>query len=153
VHVLHARIDVVAARTHLLEAIRLQPEVLSWPSHRRGEPDVPQHLALEHPDLRSFLFLDARRAVTKLRRYVALEHVGRFDEMVVHRNQDEVIDRDAHICSSLRCAAPDQAENTTGRCSMPSISVDCNRFTSPASSKRGKRASNSSKRIRISSRA
>ena len=100
VHVGDAGVDVPAALAHLVEARRFhRPLVLRTADHR-VEPDVREQLVLVGPRLLAVVELDqARRAVDEVRGHAAVEQVGRFDEVVVDRD-----DREA-----TRGAAPDRA--------------------------------------------
>ena len=78
VHIAHARLDVIAARAHLLEAERLQLDRLGPAAGDRIHPDLGEALALELPDLMALLGLDDVREPGRpsARRQATLETCG-----------------------------------------------------------------------------
>ena len=92
VHVAHALVDVVGARPHLGEVDGVEAPLLLRPADHRVQAHRAGHLVLEQP------LLDRRRRPSRscgawslvLGRHVAVEHVGRLDDVVVDAHQDHV---------------------------------------------------------------
>ncbi len=87
VHVANAGIDVVATRSHLVEAERFEAVGLRAPAGHRVHPHLRVALALELPHLVALRRLDdAGRAVGQRGGQPVLERVGRLDDVVVDRD-------------------------------------------------------------------
>ena len=92
-HVLHALVDVVAAGPHLLEGGGVDAVLLGGPAGDGVQPDVRDRLTVEGPYVVTvFGAFDPRRPVGVLRRHPAFEHVRRFDDVVVHADEDHLVD-------------------------------------------------------------
>ena len=79
-------------RADLVEAGRLDPVLLLRAARHGVEPEVGDLDALEQPHLATGVVLDHPGGpVGELRGQAALEHVGRFDEVVVDADDDEVV--------------------------------------------------------------
>ncbi len=86
VHVAHAGVDVVATRSHLVEAERFLL-LGGLPPGDRVHPDLRELLLLELPDLQTLGSVgDARRPVLEVLRQATLEGVRGFDDVVVDRD-------------------------------------------------------------------
>jgi hypothetical protein len=90
VHVGDAGVDVPASLAHLVEARGIhRPLVLRTADHR-VQPDVGEEVVLVGPRLTAVVELDqAGRDVDEVRGHATLEQVGRFDEVVVDRDDRE----------------------------------------------------------------
>ena len=87
VHVLDAGVHVIAARPHMLETQRLHDHTVPAASDDGVHAGLVEPLALELPDLVASPGLhDARRPLLQVPRQPALEHVARFDNVVVYRD-------------------------------------------------------------------
>ncbi len=87
VHIRHTGVDVVAARPHLLEAGRIHAPFLARSADDRVEADVRVPAVLVEPELRTVGILHhPGRTAGEARRDPPVEEVGRFDQMVVHRD-------------------------------------------------------------------
>src|SRR2546423_1614782 len=83
-----ARVDGLAAAPDLVETSRFDLPVLALATHDGIEPDLEVHLAVELPDLVAFFALDhARRSILQLLWQPSFEHVWRFHEVVVNREE------------------------------------------------------------------
>ena len=90
VHVAHARVDVVRARPHVVEARRLERPLVTRSTDDRVEAHVGDELRFEAPHLTAGLVLDdPGRAVGERVREPPLEHVRWFHEVVVDRDDEE----------------------------------------------------------------
>ncbi len=92
VHVLHPLVDVVTARPHLVEALRLEPVLLlgspgDGVERGRLHDDLP-----EGPDVVPLVVTDElRRALLVLRGEVVHEEIGWLDDVIVDADQNEVV--------------------------------------------------------------
>ena len=88
VHVVHAGVDVPRAASHLVEARRLEAQLLARTADDGVEPDLVVAFAVVGPVLHAVVVdLDARRRGLEARREPALEQVRRLDEVVVDRDE------------------------------------------------------------------
>ena len=94
VHVGDARLDVVATAAHLVEARRLHAPLGLGPAGDRVEPDLRVEAVFVDPRLAPVVERDdaAARASGRCRGHAPLEEVGRFDEVIVDRD-DRVVPR------------------------------------------------------------
>jgi hypothetical protein len=93
VHVPDALVDVEAARAHLAEAGGLDAVLVRRATGDGVEADVGRLLALEHPGVGAVVLGDDLGGlVLPAGGDVAVEHVRRLDDVVVHRHQDQVVD-------------------------------------------------------------
>ena len=92
VHVEDALLDVEASFADLVEAGRVDSVLLGRTARDRVEPDV-RHLELQElPDVRAVVLVDdLGREVPVLGGKVALEQVGRLDDVVVDTDDDHVL--------------------------------------------------------------
>ena len=91
-HVAHALVHVVATGPHVLVAHRIDVEHLRCLARDRVQAEVPAAQVAVVPLERAAGFLhDARRLIAVARRDVCGEHVGRFADVVVDRDQDEIV--------------------------------------------------------------
>jgi hypothetical protein len=90
VHVGDAGVDVPAALAHLVEARRLHAPLVVRPAGDRVQPDVGEEVVLVRPRLLPVLELDQLGGgVDEVRGHAPFEQVGRFDEVVVDRDDGE----------------------------------------------------------------
>ena len=93
VHVAHALVDVVRAGRISANPSRVEAPLLLGPADDRVQAHRADLLALEHPLLDAVVaHHDVGHPVGVLGRHVALEHVGRFDDVVVDADQDQVVE-------------------------------------------------------------
>ena len=96
-------LHVVGAGAQLVEARRVHAVLLGRPAGDRVEPDVRDVEVEELPHVGAVgHVLDARRDVLVLRGQVVLEHVGRFDHVVVDADQDHVLDAHGTECTPIQ---------------------------------------------------
>ena len=110
VHVVDARVDVVAAGPQLRERGRLHAVLLGGAARHGVQPHVGDLLALEHPDVGAVLLRDEpRRAILPLRGEMALPHVRRLTDVVVDAHQDHVVhlhgQSSSDVQSEIDCAS------------------------------------------------
>ena len=129
VHVVHAGVDVVATRSHLVEAERLEAVGLRSPARHGVHPHLGVPLALELPHLMPLGRLDdAGGAVGQRGGKPVLERVGRLDDVVVHRDhrvahlprlglgQEQIVDRHRpEYARGIPGAPASDAAPSTGR--------------------------------------
>ena len=114
VHVVDARVDVVAAGPQLRERGRLHAVLLGRAARHGVQPHVGDLLALEHPEVGAVLLRDEpRRAILPLRGEVALPHVGRLADVVVDAHQDHVVHLHGQFSSDVQ-----RRGNPSTRCAM-----------------------------------
>jgi len=92
VHVGQPRLDVVATGEHLVEADRIEPEVLGVLAGDGVQPDRRDDLPLEAPRLRPAVELDdLGTGFLVLRREPVDPHPLVFDDMVVDRDELDIV--------------------------------------------------------------
>ena len=92
VHVLDALVDVPAARPDLVEPLGLQAVLLLRPPGHGVQRDVGDHHVAELPGVAAVRVVHQPRGVVDvLLGQVILEHVRRFDDVVVDADQDHVL--------------------------------------------------------------
>ena len=92
VHVLDALVDVPAPRPDLVEALGLQPVLLLRPPRHGVQRDVGDHHVTELPGVAAVRVVHQPRGVVDVfLGQVILEHVRRFDDVVVDADQDHVL--------------------------------------------------------------
>ncbi len=85
---MHPRLDVEAARTHLVEPGRFDEPVFAGPAHHRVDADLEEDPAVELPHLVTLDGLDdPGRERLEATREPTVEHPGGLDEVVVDRDQ------------------------------------------------------------------
>src|SRR6266540_4261248 len=100
-HVAHPLVDVVATRAHVLVARRVDVEHLRWLARDRVEAEVAAAEVAVEPLLGAVgLVDDARHPVAVLRRDVGVEHVGGLADVVVDRDEDQLVHAHAHADGS-----------------------------------------------------
>src|SRR4051812_30235549 len=108
--------DVETAGAHLVEGGRIHAVLTLWPYGHGVETDVRDHRAVEGPHVGAVVAaLDSRCHVGVLRGKAALEHVGRLDEVVVDRDENEVVS--AHEPTIWRACG--RARRSNGRLPRP----------------------------------
>ena len=96
-HVLHALVDVVATRAHLVERGRIDAVLFLRATGDGVQPDVRDRRAVERPHVVAVVGVRHTRCrIGVLLRNPALEHVGRFDDVVVDADEDHVLDLHGH---------------------------------------------------------
>src|ERR1700758_427449 len=92
IHILDPGIDIVATRSHLIEAHGLEAVFLLRSARYGIEPQTRRLLALDLPVMgTSGPVLYHRSAVLEPRRDVLREHIRRLDQMIVHADQNQVL--------------------------------------------------------------
>ena len=92
VHVLDPLVDLVATGPDLVEALRLEAVLLLRPPGHRVERDIGDHHIAELPGVAAVRVVhQPRRIVDVLLLQVVLEHVRRFDDVVIDTDQDHVV--------------------------------------------------------------
>ncbi len=115
-HVAHTLVDVVATRTHVLVAGRVDVEHLRRLPRDRVEPEVPAPDVAVVPLLRPVgLVDDAGHLVAIPLGYVRVEHVSRLADVVVDRDQDEVVGAQCHDRDATQRARPGSAVGSGAR--------------------------------------
>ena len=91
-HVAHAFVHVEAAGAHVLVAVGVDVEHLRRLPRHRVQPEVPTTDVAVVPLLPAVGFVDdAGCELAVLVGHVGVEHVGRFRDVVVDRDEDEVV--------------------------------------------------------------
>ena len=92
VHVLDALVDIPGSLADVVERRGFDSEFLLRAAGDRVQRDVGDFFTVEDPPIAAVVFGDeSRRAIDVLRRQAIGEHVRRFDHVVVHAHQDQVL--------------------------------------------------------------
>jgi len=90
VHVREPCRRIVSTETHEFESLGIISTLLKRPSRDRAQSDVGVHPTLKKPSLAPTTVLDDPwSAICELARKATCEHIGRLDEMIVHREHEE----------------------------------------------------------------
>jgi hypothetical protein len=90
IHVIDTGLDVPGAAAHLFVAQRLHAVFLFGAADHRVQAHVTRGFFLEHPDVATFVVLDAGLAPLVLRGHMAGECIGWLDGVIVNADEDEI---------------------------------------------------------------